>query len=164
MYLKECDTNIENFDVAVNVLYNVVEQEFKKYPGFKGIISYEDILKIFYRSSSVANVYQIPIEDYVKLTIESYIAYDTFLKNAYNSVIPIDGDKAGAYLRILICRLCRDEDGNEIINNFMEQFRNIIVEFNVRINPEEKISYCESKIGKRNALILYIMLSDFYEM
>lgn len=156
--------NIENFDLAVNILYNVVEQEFKKYPGFKEIISYEDILKTFYKSSSLANIYQISLEDYIKLIIESYVAYDTFLKNAYNSVISMNGDKAGTYLRTLIYRLCLDKNGNKITNNFMEQFKNIIVEFNIKINPEEKISYCKSKIGKRNALILYTMLSDFYEM
>jgi hypothetical protein len=162
VYLKECDINIENFDIAVNVLYNVVEQEFKKHPRFKEIISYEDILKIFYRSSSVATVYQILIEDYIRLIIESYIAYDTFLKNAYNSVISMDGDKAGIYLRTLICRLCRDENENEITNNFIKQFKNVIAEFNTKQNQKEKISYCESTIGKRNALVLYTMLSDFY--
>ena len=164
MYFKECDMDIKDFDISVNILYNVLEQEFKEHPEFKKIISYEDILKIFYRTSSIATVYQIPLEDYIKLIIQSYIAYDTFLKNAYNSVISMDGDKAGIYLRTLIYRLCLDKNGNEITNNFMEQFKNIIVEFNIKINPEEKISYCESKIGKRNALILYIMLSDFYKM
>lgn len=85
----------------------------------------------------------------------------TVIKKVENYVSP-KGQTQSQWL--CKCDCGSDKDGNEIINNFMEQFRNIIVEFNVRINPEEKISYCESKIGKRNALILYIMLSDFYEM
>lgn len=164
MYFKECDMDIKDFDISVNILYSVLKQAFKERPELKKIISYEDILKIFYRTSAIATVYQIPLEDYIRLIIESYIAYDIFLKNIYDNNILMDADKASIYLRTLIYRLCCDKDGNEITNNFIKQFKNTIVKFNAMLNQEEKIFYCQSVIGKRNAVVLYIMLSDFYQM
>ena len=61
MYFKECDVDIKDFDISVNILYILIEQEFKEHPELKKIISYEDILKIFYRTSAIATVYQIPL-------------------------------------------------------------------------------------------------------
>lgn len=162
MYFKECDVDIKDFDISVNILYILIEQEFKEHPEVKKIISYEDILKIFYRTSSIATVYQIPLEDYIKLIIQSYIAYDIYLKNIYNSVILMNGDKAGIYLKTLIIRFCYDNEGNEISNDFMKQFNKYSKEYNKITNMNDKLSYCQNIIGKRNAGILYIMLEEFY--
>lgn len=128
MYFKECNMNINQFDITVNVLYVLVEKEFSENPQLKDIISYEDILKIFTRTSALATVYQIPIEDYIKLVIQQ------------------DGDT--------VC---------EISNNFLDEFNNIIKEYNSKLNEENQITYCQDIIGKRNAMVLHIMLSEFYQ-
>lgn len=163
MYFKECDMDIKDFDISINVLYDVVENEFENNPKSKEIISYENILKIIRKTSSTATLYRISIEDYIRLIFQSYVSYDKFIKENYLSVVSINGEQAGIYLRTLIIRVCCDKDGKTITENFIERFKKHINIYNQIVHIDDKLLYCQNLIGKRNAMVLYIMLQDFYK-
>lgn len=163
MYFEECDMNIKDFDVSINLLYRLIEDEFEKNPEIKKLLSYKDIMKTMNRTLSVATLYKISIENYIQLIFQSFMSNKS-LNEDYLNVRRINENYVHNFLKTLIIRVCCDEEGNTVADNFTKMFDKHVSFYNQIISSEDKFLFCQMLIGKRNAELLYVMLESFYRL